>query len=370
MRRAFLPATFALALAACSGKSGASKDSTPPGMQPQAVEIMTVRKMTLSETVGLTGTIAANESAELRAETAGVLTEILFDEGAAVTQGQPLARIDTRELEAQLAETKANFELAEKVLERNRGLLESGAISQLETDSAASDYARLKAGIDLLEVRLAKSVITAPFDGTAGARDFSIGDYITPQSVVTTIQDLSRLKVEFDVPERHLPKLRVGTTFTLTTAAAAGDAVITGEVYFVPPVIDTTTRSVRAKGYVNDPPEGLKPGMFANITLVLAVVEDALVVPETAVLGTARGTVIIVPEEKDGALLAAFVPVKTGLRVPGLVQITPVGPPVREGDRFVSSGVGGLILFPGVPLRPVEPQVTPGLPTATDRKLD
>ena len=76
------------------------------------------------------------------------------------------------------------------------------------------------------------------------------------------------------------------------------------------------------------------------------------------------------PKEKDGATVAEFVPVKTGLRVPGYVQVTPVGPPVKAGDKIVSSGVGGLILFPGVKLKPVEPVVKPGMPEATDRKLE
>ena len=110
--------------------------------------------------------------------------------------------------------------------------------------------------------------------------------------------------------------------------------------------------------------------MFANITLVLNTVEDALVVPETSILSSAQGTVLIMPKEADGATIAEFVPVKTGLRVPGYVQVSPVGPPIQAGDKIVSSGVGGLILFPGVKLKPVEPVVKPGPPEATDRKLE
>jgi membrane fusion protein (multidrug efflux system) len=109
--------------------------------------------------------------------------------------------------------------------------------------------------------------------------------------------------------------------------------------------------------------------MFANITLVLRTVEDALVVPETAILSTPRGTVLVMPKEKDGATVAEFVPVKTGIRIPGYVQVTPVGPPVKAGDKIVSAGVGGLILFPGMKLKPVDPVVTPEKPTETDRDL-
>jgi membrane fusion protein (multidrug efflux system) len=335
----------------------------------QPVEVMKIRTMPLRETVGIVGTIAANESADLRAEIAGTITAITFEEGAAVKQGDALVRLDTRELEAQLAETTASFLLAGQNLTRNRALLEDSAISQLEVDAAIADHTRLKAAIDLLEVRLAKSAITAPFDGLAGGRGVSVGDYVTPQSVITTVDDLTRLKVEMQVPERYLPHLKPGGTFTLRAATSDPGEEVTGEVYFVSPRIDESTRSTMVKGYVQNPPTYLKPGMFANITLVLRSVDNALVVPETAILSTPRGTVVVMPKDQDGSTIAEFVPVKTGIRVPGFVQVSPVGPPVKEGDTVVSAGVGGLILFPGIKVQPVDPVVTPTMPTETDRKL-
>ena len=335
----------------------------------QPVEVMEVTRMKLQETVGLVGSIAANESTELRAEIPGVIEAIHFNEGSPVKKDEVLVKIDTRELEAQLAETRASFVLASQNLERNRLLLQDDAVSKLEVDASVAEHARLKAAIDLLEVRLAKSSIKAPFDGTAGSRTLSVGDYVSPQSVITTVEDLSRLKVEMQVPERYLPNLQPGGTFTLRTATSSPGEQVAGEVYFVSPRIDEATRSTLVKGYVNNPPAFLKPGMFANITLVLRTVEDALVVPETAILSTQRGTVLVMPKDKDGATIAEFTPVKTGLRVPGYVQVSPVGPPVKPGDKIVSAGVGGLILFPGMKLQPVEPVVTPGKPQATDRDL-
>lgn len=360
-----------LAVSSCGKTTGgaAGGGGPPPGERAQPVEVMTVERMTLRETIGLVGSLAANESAEIRPEASGILTEIGFEEGAPVTQGAVLARLDVRELDAQLAEAKARFSLAESNLERNRRLADTNAVSRLELDSATAEHGQLQAAIDLLEVRLSKSTITAPFDGVAGARTLSIGDYVTPQSIITTIDDLSRLKVDINVPERYVPNLATGTTFTMRTATLGLGDDVGGEVYFVSPRIDETTRSTLVKGYVLDPPQGLKPGMFANITLVLRVVEDALVVPETAILSTERGTVVITPTEKDGEMIAAFVPVKTGLRVPGYVQISPVGPPIKAGDSIVSSGVGGLILFPGVKLQPVAPLFSPGQPELTDRAL-
>lgn len=359
-------------LGSCGKKNEAAGAAGAPNPMDrvQPVEVMPVTVMSLKETVGLVGSIAANESAELRPEIPGVINSIHFEEGAVVKKGDLLAKLDVRELEAQLAEARASFILAEQNLERSQSLLADQAVSKLEVDAAVAEHAKLKAAIDLLEVKLAKSSIIAPFDGIAGVRTLSVGDFVTSQSIITTVDDLTRLKVEMEVPERYLPNLKPGGTFTLRAATSAPGEDVTGEVYFVSPRIDVTTRSTMVKGYVNQPPQFLKPGMFANITLVLRTVDNALVVPETAILSTAKGTVLIVPAEKDGATIAEFVPVKTGLRVPGYVQVSPVGPPVKAGDKIVSSGVGGLILFPGVKLQPVDPVVKPGMPAATDRKLE
>lgn len=370
-RCAWLFAMFCAALLVVScGKKAADPAAAGPAQdRVQPVEVMTVQTRSLQETVGLVGTIAANESASLRAEIAGTITEILFEEGKAVKRGDPLLRLDTRELAAQLAEAAAGFRLAEQNLTRNRTLLADSAVSQLEVDAAASEHARLRAQMDQLETRIAKSTLTAPFDGMAGARSVSVGDYVTSQDAITTIDDLSRIKVEMELPERYAAQLQPGGRFTLRAATTSPEEPVQGEVYFLSPRIDPHTRSTRVKGYVTNPPPFLKPGMFAHITLVLHVVENALVVPETALLSSPRGTVVVMPKEKDGAMVAAFVPVRTGLRIPGWVQITPVGPPVHPGDAVVSAGVGGLILFPDMKLRPVDPVVKPDWPVDTDRVI-
>lgn len=357
-----------LVLASCGKKSDTPQASSPMD-RVQPVEVMPVEVMPMQETIGLVGSVAANESAELRAEYPGTVASIDFEEGHAVKQGALLVKLDTRELEAQLAEARASYVLAGKTLERNKNLLDVQAVSQLEVDAATAEHARIAAVIDRLEVQLAKSSISAPFDGIAGSRSISVGDYVTPQTVITTVDDLSRMKVEMQVPERYLPLLQPGSSFSLRAATSGAGEESTGEVYFVSPRIDEATRSTLVKGYIKDAPAVLKPGMFANVTLVLRRIEKAMVVPEAAVLSSPRGTVLIKPVEKDGELIASFVPVKLGLRVPGWVQVTPVGPPIRPGDQFVSSGVGGLILYPGVKLKLVDPVVTPEKPTMTDRKL-
>lgn len=362
-------AALPLALGACGRKGGPPRGGNPMD-QPQSVEVMPVEVMALTETTGLVGSIAANESAELRTEYPGTVTGIAFEEGSVVKKDQLLVQLDTRELEAQLAQQKASAVLAGKTLERKRSLLGVSAVSQLEVDAAEAEHARLSAAVKQLEIQLAKASVRAPFDGVAGARSISVGDYVTPQAVITTVDDLSRLKIEMEAPERYLPLLQPGSSFSLRAATFAPEQSCKGEVYFVSSRIDEASRSILVKGLVTDPPAKLKPGMFADVTLVLREVKDALVVPEASVLSTPRGTVLIKPVEKEGATVASFVPVRLGIRVPGRVQVIPVGPPLLPGDKVVSAGVGGLILFPDRKLKPVEPIVTPEMPEKTDRKLE
>ena len=364
----FLIAALALpvAFSSCGKKPQVAQGGNPMDI-PQTVEVMPISVMPMRETTGLVGTIAANESAELRTEYAGTVEEVCFEEGSVVKKGQVLVRLDTREIQAQLEESRANLALATRTLERNTRLFKDQAVSEQEVDTAVAVHARLKALTDRLEVQLAKSSITAPFDGVAGARSISVGDYVSPQVAITTVDDLLRLKVEMQVPERYLPLLQPGSSFQLRVATSKDE--VSGEVYFVSPRIDEQTRSAMIKGLIVKPPAFLKPGMFANVTLILREVKDAMVVPETAVLSTPKGTVLIKPAGKEGEMVATFVPVRLGIRIPGFVQVLPVGPPIAPGDRIVSSGVGGLILFPGRKVKPVEPMVKPESPQRTDRTL-
>lgn len=175
---------------------------------------------------------------------------------------------------------------------------------------------------------------------------------MTNGSILTTLNDLSRLKISFQVPERYLGKIRPGTTFTIHTRQAEARGQVTGEVYFVSPVIERTTRSSEVKGYVASPPAFLKPGMFANVGIVLEVRRGALTVPEGAILTVSDGTQVIVAREAGDAKVAEFVPVQIGLRTEGLAEIVADGTALKEGDTVVAAGVGSLILYPGIKLAP------------------
>ena len=345
----------AVILSGCSrGARAPAAKATNATIQP--VEVATISRRDLAETINLVGSVAANETAQIRAEIAGQVREILFNEGEAVKRDQVLVKIDDSELVAQAAQAAAAFRLSELNLERTENLAKNNLISQADADTVRSEYGSSKAALALLRTRLAKTQLKAPFDGIAGSRSVSIGDYVNSSSAtpaITTINDLTRLKMEFQVPERFLDKVKPGSPFKVQARNGGKQTEISGSVYFVSAVIDRTTRSSDVKGYLTTPPEQIKPGMFANVELVLDVHQGVLAAPEGAVLVTPRGAQLIVVSKKNGEATADFVPVMLGLRSRGLVEVEPIDKArVLEGQDVVAAGVGALILYQGAKLEP------------------
>lgn len=343
-----------LLLAACGPRTAAPGPAARgAGGEKQPVEVAAITRRDLNETLSLVGSLAPNETAQIRAEIAGQVRSVAFDEGQHVTRGQVLLQIDDAELRAQLAQSEARFRLAELNLKRSDDLTLARSMSQAEADRARSDYATAEAEIQLLRVRLDKMAIKAPFDGIVGSRTISPGDYVTPATTITTLDDLSRMKVDFQVPERFSARVRPGSRFTLRTHTPDGEVATEGEVYFASSVIERATRSSQVKGLLPATPAGLRPGMFANIDIILQTRRQVLTVPEGSILTIAAGTQVIAVRQKDGGAVAEFVPVQLGLREKGLVEITPLqSGTLTEAHSVVASGVGGLALYPGIRLEP------------------
>ena len=356
IRHRLLPGLAAVLLLAAGCAKKTTLAATPVAAQKQPVEVVNVTRRDLAETLNVVGSLAANESATIRPEIPGLVRAIAFAEGQQVTRGQLLAKIEDAELRAQVTQSEARFELAQLNLQRAENLRLTQANTKADMDRAHSEFATAQADLELLKVRLDRTEIKAPFDGVVGARTLSPGDYVNTQSIVTTIDDLSRMKIEFQVPERFFAKVAPGTKFIVAARSPGNtgrpDRKIPGEVYFASSTIDRATRSSQVKGYLTDSPAALKPGMFANVELVLSIKAGALTVPEGAILTTPRGTQLIAVRDEQGEKVADFVEVKLGLRTKGLVEIEPVKGSLGDGQSVVASGVGALILFPGAKLEP------------------
>lgn len=359
----FLLTAGLLSLTGCNRKLAANAAAEPApkgagkerkggtrGGAAQAVEVAPVMRRDLSETLRVVGSLAPNETATIRPEMVGLIREIHFDEGQRVKKGDLLVKIEDSELRAQLAQSESRFDLAKLNLARAENLRQTQSNTQADVDRARSEHSAAIAELQLLRVRLARTEVRAPFDGVVEARTLSAGDYVNTQSILTTLNDLSRMKVTFQVPERYLAKVKSGTPFTLKSAAVEGDVVVDGAVYFVNSVIDRNTRSSEVKGLLKDVAPQFKAGMFALIEIVLEVHQGALTVPEGAILIDQRGPQIITVKEEKGEKLAQFVPVVTGLRSRGLVEVKPVKGELAPDTQVVAAGVGSLALFAGAKL--------------------
>lgn len=334
---------------ACTGKKIDAKRAATAAASVTPVEVMPIERRDLVETLSLVGSVAANESAQVRAEIAGIVRDVALGEGQQVKKGQLLVKIEDAEIVAQTEEAESAYQLALLNLKRSDSLAKTSSVTQADRDRSEAEARSAKARLALQRSRLEKTAIRAPFDGVVGERTISPGDFVSNQSVITSVDDLSRMKIEFEVPERFYRKILVGTRFTVRTE---GGAEVSGEVYFVSSAISRETRSSTVKGYLTNPPPELKPGMFSNVELVLEVHKNVLVAPEGSILMTPAGAQLVLVRDKGADHLASIVRVQIGLRSKGMVEIIPLGEKLRDNEVVVASGVGAIQLFQDAKLDP------------------
>ena len=326
-----------LVLASCKKGGGG-----PPKDAPVPVELVAVEVGPLLETLRATGTLDAEESVDLKPEVEGEITSIRMTEGEAVKKGEVLLQIDESKQQAAVAEAEAEYRLGDENRRRADLLLTDGTISQQEHDQVLSAFRRAEASLNMARKRLTEYTLNAPFDGTLGRRNVSVGQYVSPQNILVSIYALDRIKLDFSVPERYSARVKPGQTLNLTVAAH-GEEKFSGEIYLVEPKVDPETRTVQVRAYVPNADHRLKPGMFANVTLSVGTKDSALTLPEDCIFPHTGGFAVY----RDAGGVAELVPVETGLRVPGRVEILSG---LKAGDLVARSG--NLRLSPGRKLLP------------------
>ena len=288
----------------------------PGGMATQVVAVKAVRQP-VTEQLSIVGNVLANEMVELKSEVDGRVVAIRFEEGQRVETGQMLVELNSGEIEAMLAESEANQRLAAAKWDRAKGLLTTRAVSQQEADEAKAGYDMNAAKVGQMREGLRNTKITAPFGGVIGARHISPGQVITKTTNIATLSDIDTVKIEGNVPERFLAQAKVGQRFQISIAAFPGEK-FDGEVYFIAPQVDPVNRTGTIKAKVANADLRLKPGMFASAELTLKVKEDAVVIPEAALMPQGESVAVIVV---DDTLTAQMRPVKLGVRIAGRVEI-------------------------------------------------
>ena len=322
-----------------SSEGGAQAAASAGGTEALPVQGYIVQQTQLLDRVVATGSLRANESVDLAAETSGKITHILFAEGRRVSQGDLLVKINDAELVAHRERTNYRLKLAEQQVARQQALLEKGGVSQEEFDQTVNELNVLRAELNLNDAQIAKTEVRAPFDAVVGLRRVSEGTFVSPQTTIATLQDVSPMKVDFSLPEKYAGLVGRGSTIRFTVEGS--DRVYTGEVYAVEPRIDPETRTVQVRATSPNGDGSLFAGAFADIELVLNEYENALAVPAVALVSELRGKKVYVV--KNGRVDTRMV--ETGIRTDSSVQILS-GLSVQ--DTVLTSGLQ--LVRPGMPV--------------------
>ena len=327
---AYVPAPVrALLPADDEAKAQPPAAAAPPRAAPP-VETAMVEVGRVADEVEALGTLAANESVVIAPEIAGRVTRLGFKEGEAVKEGQELVVLDATILENEVKQAQANLDLARDTYERARSLAQRGTGTQVALEQATAQLAANEASVALARARLEKATIVAPFDGVVGLRSVGVGDYVAVGTNLITLTDIDPIKIDFRVPEIFLGQVRDGQTIEIRVDAIP-DRTFSGRIYVIDPVVDVNGRAIRLRAQAPNPDGALKPGLFARITIVTDAREDALMVPEAAVMPAGTGKAVYVIDNGNARLTK----VEIGKRLSGKVEITEG---LKAGDRVVIAG--------------------------------
>lgn len=306
------------------GKSGRQASDSAAPVRTQRVE-----PEPFESRLAFNGTLMADQSINIRSELRGKVEQIHFTDGQDVEAGDLILVIESGELEAELRSLREQLALARTQAERLQNLFQSGSVNASERDDAVSRRDVLRAEVERLQVRLAKTRITAPFGGTLGLRNISTGDLVEADTLITTLQTVSNLTVDFSVPERFLGLLQPRTELSLRVAGH--EQPFTAIVRAIDPRVDIATRTLTVRADVDNPERKLLPGNYARVELVSRN-DAALVVPSIAVLQSLDAVSVFTVE--DG--VAVRQTVLTGHRDENRVEILQG---LEPGAEIITSGI-------------------------------
>ena len=301
------------------------------GGRAVAVDVATVEPGLLVDSVRVVGTARANQSVTVTSEIAARISELRIQEGAQVERGDVLVRFANAEIAADLAGARSAQKLAEQVYDRGVATRKKGLITEARTEELAQAVRTAEAEVSQLEARIGKFTLRAPFAGRLGLKQASVGALVQPGDPIVTLDDISIIKLDFDVPETALGALHPGQTVLARSSAYPGQR-IEGVVSTIDTRVDPETRSVTVRAEIDNAEGLLRPGMFLTIELVYGRTENALMAPEESVLVVDGGAFVFAV--RDGK--AVRQPVKLGRRRPGTVEILEG---LSPGDVVVTGGV-------------------------------
>lgn len=324
---------------------GRGDTTSPASNQPTSdnrlsVQAVVIMPDSLQNVIRATGTAIANAEVELRSETSGLVTDLRFREGTSVSKGQILVKINDADLRAQRRQNELQLSLAKDSERRQKQLFERGAISQEDYDLALNRLNVIEAQLALIDAQLARTVIRAPFRGTIGLRYIDIGDYITPSTRISILQNIDSVKIDFSIPEQYATLVQRNDRINFRVAG--NPTTFNGRIFAVEPRIDAASRSLPLRAIAPNPTKKILPGAFVEIEYVLEELYDALLVPTQALVPQLQGQIVYVIK----AGKATQVQVNTGIRSSTKIQILDG---IAQGDTVITTGI--LQLREGLPVR-------------------
>jgi membrane fusion protein (multidrug efflux system) len=348
---------------AAAAAEGAQDGGAGGPSHPPAVEVARVEVLKLTDDAQAVGSLRSRQTVVLRPEVSGRVTQLNFRDGERVRRGELLVQLDDQLPLAQVEQAQAELSIAQANHKRNQELVAQNFISQRSVDESAANLQVAQAKLSLARATAARLRILAPFDGIAGIRNISVGDYLKDGADIVNIEDMDAIFVDFRLPERFQTKIQRGQTALVDLDALPG-RTYAAVVQAIDPLVDANGRSVGIRACIDNRQLQLRPGMFARITAVFGERDNARVVPEEAIVpqGGRQFVVRLVDGPDQDTKLAQRVEIKVGLRRPGRVEITDG---LKPGDLVVIAGQQR-IQRDGMPVRVVDlnrasasPQGTP-----------
>lgn len=317
-----------------------------PGGRPVGVIVALAGKVPFAQQLEAVGNARANESVDITAKTSNRITVIRFREGQQVKVGDVLVEFDGEQARANLADAEASLRDSRSQFNRSRELYATKALSEAQLDQLQATLSSNEARVAGARAQLNDTIIRAPFAGRVGLRNVSVGSFVSPGTVITTLDDASVIKLDFSVPEVFLATVKEGLGIQAHTSAYP-ETEFSGKVSSIDSRLDPISRSVTVRARIDNRDGRLKPGMFMTVKLTRSE-SDALMIPEQALIP--EGERKFVFAVRDGKAVRSEV--RTGRRRPGEVEIT-AG--LAEGDVVVIEGTQKVRDGTAVEVQPARP---------------
>jgi membrane fusion protein (multidrug efflux system) len=314
------------------GTMGAARKLMVP--PPETIASAVAQAEKWPDTIPAVGSVNASEGVTVAPEIAGTVSEIAFQSGATVKQGDLLVKLDSSSEAAQLRAVEAQVDWAKVSAERLRKLQADKTVSQSELDQAEATLKQATANADNIRAIIDKKTIRAPFAGRLGIRLVNLGERLEAGKGIVSLQSLSPLFVDFSLPQQELARLKTGLKVTAVSDSYP-DKVFEGELAVISPELDAITRSIKLRAKFENADERLRAGMFVKVSVVLPEAQPVLAIPSTAILRAPFGdSVFVISGSTNLTVQQKFI--RTS-RTRGYFVSVESG--LRAGDRVVKAGV-------------------------------